>query len=184
MRHMIKAGHLGGNIYGGDPYTYEPRLWRYLIDKFRIRSVLDVGCGQGHSLAEFSRLGCWAVGLDGLAENANYLAVPVIQHDLTSGPFYISNIDLVWSCEVAEHIIESCVDNFVSTLCCGKTIAMTFAPTGALGYHHKNLQSQEYWIQKIEERGYHYSLEDTLEAMDVAEHQFFRENGLVFHRSC
>ena len=47
---QIKDGqdHLGGNINEGDPYTYCPTVWNYLIDRFCIKSVMDLGSGRGH----------------------------------------------------------------------------------------------------------------------------------------
>ena len=40
---MIDEGHLGGFLIEKDPATFMPHLWKYLCDKFKVKSVLDVG---------------------------------------------------------------------------------------------------------------------------------------------
>jgi hypothetical protein len=51
-----------------------PSLWRFLVERFGVRSVLDVGCGEGHAVLFFHRLGLFAHGIDGLLRNANHSA--------------------------------------------------------------------------------------------------------------
>src|SRR6188474_373147 len=58
-----KYPHLGGNIIGGDRNTFYPALWSWLVRRFDISTVLDVGCGEGHAMAEFSALGCEVHGI-------------------------------------------------------------------------------------------------------------------------
>ena len=53
---MVRDGHLGGYIQGGDPGTWCPHLWSWIVKEFEIRSVLDVGCGEGHSTKFFHDL--------------------------------------------------------------------------------------------------------------------------------
>lgn len=52
------APHLGGNLWQGDPWTFAPRVWRYMIDRFAVNSVLDIGSGRGHAAHWFHRAGC------------------------------------------------------------------------------------------------------------------------------
>src|SRR5262249_8244967 len=40
---MIKDGHLGGYIRGGDPGTWCPNLWKWAVQHFDVHVVLDVG---------------------------------------------------------------------------------------------------------------------------------------------
>ena len=91
---------LGGNVRHGDAWTYHPALWRYLVGRFGVRSVLDVGCGEGHAVRFFHALGVIAHGIDGLLINVQRAVYPIALHDLLIGP-YIMPVDLVWSCEVA-----------------------------------------------------------------------------------
>ena len=100
---------LGGNIRHGDANTFCPRLWDYLIKRFAIRSMLDVGCGEGHAVNYFFQKGVMAHGIDGLRRNVDRAVAAVAWHDILTGPYYMP-VDLVWSCEVAEHIMPENVD--------------------------------------------------------------------------
>jgi hypothetical protein len=51
--------HLGGNVTVGDPHTWCPSVWDYVISRFGVRSMMDLGSGCGKplyiSLTEASR---------------------------------------------------------------------------------------------------------------------------------
>lgn len=47
--------HLGGNALEGDPASFSPNTWDYLIDRFCVTSVLDLGSGLGHAAEYFHR---------------------------------------------------------------------------------------------------------------------------------
>ena len=176
---------LGGNVRHGDIHTWCPRLWRFLIERFAIGSVLDVGCGEGHAVKFFHGLGLHAHGVDGLATNVLRAVAPIALHDILSGPYYMP-VDMTWSCEVAEHIREDKVDNYIDTLVNGRVIAMTHAVPGQDGYNHVNCQPAEYWIERICRRGYFLS-EDNQILKEIAAGDYtwnyFARTGMVFLRS-
>ncbi|MGA9867861.1 MAG: beta-1,6-N-acetylglucosaminyltransferase [Acetobacteraceae bacterium] len=186
MYHIVdpKRPDLGGNLRHGDIHTSCPVLWRFLIDRFGIKSFLDIGCGEGHAVLFFHRRGVHSHGIDGLELNIRHAVAPICQHDLLSGP-YIMPVDLTWSCEVAEHIDESKVDYFIRTLTNGRVVAMTHAVPGQGGYHHVNCQSSDYWIDQLEQRGYCLAADNAI-FREVAskEHtwNYFMKTGLVFVR--
>jgi hypothetical protein len=173
---------LGGNLRHGDGQTITPGLWRLLVDRFAVRSVLDVGAGEGHSLAFFHRMGVTAHGIDGLMQNVARARFPIALHDLKTGP-YVYPCDLVYCVEVVEHIAEAHLDNLLDTLTNAPVIAMTHALPGQRGHHHVNLQSEDYWIEKLAERGYRPAIDnaffrDTARAENPG--SFFAQTGLVF----
>jgi SAM-dependent methyltransferase len=175
---------LGGNIRHGDANTYCPKLWTYLIERFALRSMLDVGCGEGNAVHFFHKRGVYAHGIDGLRRNVDNAVVPIALHDLLGGS-YIMPVDLVWTCEVAEHIDPAHVDNFIDTLANGRIVAMTHALPGQAGHHHVNCQAPEYWIDLMASRG--FSLErsqDAYRAISRTEDYptYFASSGLVFVR--
>jgi len=94
-------------------------------------------------------------------------------------------VNLVWSCEVAEHIEEQFVDNYLASIANGKVIAMTHATPQQGGHHHVNCQPPEYWIEKLDDRGYYLS-EDNEEIRKIASREdswnYFQSTGLVFLR--
>ena len=141
--------HLGGNINGGDKGTFYPALWEWLVERYSIKTVLDVGCAEGHAMEQFSKLGCFVLGIDGLSQNIAKCKQFTKVHDLTKSPFLCEKVDLVWCCEVVEHIEEKFVDNVIKTLSNGKYIAMTCALPKQRGYHHVNCQPCSYWVNLL-----------------------------------
>jgi len=176
---------LGGNLRHGDIHTWCPALWRFIVERFSIRSILDVGCGEGHAVSFFHKLGLVAHGIDGLSENVQHAVTPIAQHDLLAAP-YMMPVDLVWSCEVAEHIAADTVDHYLETLSNGRVVAMTHAVPGQLGHHHVNCQPAEYWIKHMQAHGYALS-EDNQILRDIAAKDYtwnyFSRTGLVFLRT-
>jgi SAM-dependent methyltransferase len=172
--------YLGGNIGGGDSGTFYPVMWECLIQDFKIKSVLDVGCGQGHTTRWFLNRGIAAIGLDGLKSNIPFCPNTCFEHDLTIEPYISSDgFDLVWCCEVVEHIEEKYIDNLLKTLVNGSMIAMTYAEPGQPGWHHVNCQPKEYWINKIESIGYQY-LPVMTDHLRLLADSWFQKHGLFF----
>src|SRR5688572_19773196 len=117
-RSQTDPPHLGGYIEGGDPDTWYPALWDWAYDQLGVRTVLDVGCGEGHTVRYFTSLGCEAFGIDGSAKAMRDSVAPSQQivHDFTAGPFDPRRtFDLVWSCEFVEHIDEEYSTHFLRT---------------------------------------------------------------------
>jgi hypothetical protein len=173
--------HLGGNIAGGDPATFEPQLWAWLINKYGIKTVLDVGCGEGIALCEFQRLGCTAVGIEGLYENISKCIFPVLQWDLEKGPVFFGGIDLVWCCELVEHVKPEYVDNVVDSITVGRILAMTHAVPGQRGHHHVNCQPDDYWIERVASRGMRFLPEESVASRKLAS-GYWCNSGLLFIR--
>lgn len=175
---------LGGNIRHGDPHTWSPRLWRYLVERYAIRSMLDVGCGEGHAVSFFAKLGVHAHGIDGLKHNVQRAVFPIALHDLLAGPYFMP-VDFVWSCEVAEHIDPLKVDFYLDTLANGRVVAMTHALPGQPGHHHVNCQPAEYWVEHMADRNYVLSEEtETFRSITARDEtwSYFTNSGLVFVR--
>lgn len=186
MVHVVDQDRpdLGGNMRHGDIHTWAPVLWRYLVSRFAIQSMLDVGCGEGHAVLFFHKLGIRAHGIDGLHSNVTRAVTPIALHDLLSSP-YVMPVDFVWSCEVAEHIAPEKIQNYIDTLINGRIIAMTHAVPGQGGHHHVNCQPKEYWIKLITDRGYVLS-EDNDIFIEISQKEYtwnyFSRTGLVFVR--
>ena len=169
LTHVInnQESHLGGNMNMGDPHSFSPSVWNYMIDRFALRSVLDIGAGQGHAANYFHKLGMQVVAVEGLAENCSRSVFPSVQLDLTKSSI-VCSVDLVNCIEVVEHIEEKYLDNLLDSLCCGKIILMTNAVSGQGGYHHVNEQSTEYWIKHLISRGCSLAVDDTNRVKQLA----------------
>tara|TARA_Y100000356_G_C11162278_1_gene236673 strand:- start:45 stop:692 length:648 start_codon:yes stop_codon:yes gene_type:complete len=190
---------LGGCALGGDGATYYPEMWNYMLEKYGIESVIDVGCGGGMSTDYFHGLGLDTKGVEGSSvacESANKMIGTSIvdQHDYeVDGPYIPKQeYDLCWSCEFVEHVNEEHANNFLETFKSCRFVAMTFAGKGQGGHHHVNEQPAEYWIAKLDEIGFDFLAQDTLELKEVAKADYakysplyqshFISRGLLFKR--
>lgn len=122
-------------------------------------SVLDVGCGPGVWLAEWSRIGVKEiVGADGDYVARDTLAIPADAFRAIdiSQPFDLGqHFGLVQCLEVAEHIPEAHSDTLIDNLCRhGDLIMFSAAIPGQGGEFHVNEQPYEYWRTKFTARGY------------------------------
>ncbi len=153
MQHgMVVAGHLGGYIPGGDEATWFPDMWDWIVPTLGIRSVVDVGCGDGRAVDHFHTLGTRVTGVDGIPQDH-----PLIEtHDFTTGPWPTDDRewDLAWCCEFVEHVEERYVDNFLATFARCRWVLMTHALPGQAGWHHVNCQPRAYWIDRMQAIGF------------------------------
>jgi len=161
---MIEDGHLGGTQAMGDPDTWFPEGWAFLVEHFSVKTALDFGCGVGFATDFFDRfLGVKCVGIEGSEVVIKHAKTEhIVRHDFTTSPLfprYLPNksveCDLIWSCEFLEHIEETYLPNVLHTIAFSypSVLAVTAAPPGAGGYHHVNCQPKEYWIEKIGKLG-------------------------------
>ena len=175
--------HLGGNFAVLNPATFCPESWSYVIRKYNIRSVLDVGSGQGHAPRWFADQGLTAYAVEGLKENVDHAIYPTDLFDLTEGA-YVKDVDMVNCIEVVEHIEERYLDNLLTTICAGRYLFMTHAVPGQKGYHHVNCQPTSYWEEHLAARGFRPSPEDTAEIQRLAANsKHIRETGMLFIRA-
>jgi SAM-dependent methyltransferase len=125
-----------------------------------IRSVLDVGCGRGMWLAEWTRAGAEEVfGVDGAPAEPDELAIPATAFrtlDLAV-PFDLGRrFELVQCLEVGEHIPRERSPTLINNLIRhGKLVLFSAATPGQIGEHHVNEQPFGFWRALFAERGYH-----------------------------
>ena len=176
---------LGGNIQEGDPYTYSPAVWDYVISRFSVSSVLDLGSGMGYSSEYFFRKGIRVIAVDGLDDNITSAVYPTVKIDIAQSSVRCK-VDLVHCQEVVEHIADSHLNNLLQSLCCGKFILMTHAlPEQVGGHHHVNLQRSDYWIRHLELCGFSHLVEDSDRIRRIAQQEgakYLANTGLVFAR--
>lgn len=186
MQHgMVVDGHLGGYIPGGDVHSYYPALFDWLVEELGVRSVIDVGCGEGHALDYFRALGCFTRGVDGIPQRG---LQGFICHDYETGPYEPGvPFDVCWSCEFVEHIEERFAPNFLATFASAELVLMTHAVPGQNGWHHVNCQPDAYWIARLASVDYRLDEELTartraLAAENGRQTNYYRDTGLAFRR--
>lgn len=157
--------HLGGCWPEGDPYTIMPDVWERLIAEYDIKSVLDIGCGTGHSLKWFHEHGMEAQGLEGdVMAIEKQVSVPglITPHDFTKGAYDPAReFDLGWCAEFVEHVDARFAPNFLDTFRHCKLIVLTHAVPGQAGFHHVNCQPDGYWIRLMDQWGFDHIQKET-----------------------
>lgn len=178
--------HLGGNMHGGDEGTdFSKDLWPWLVRKYEIKRLLDVGCAQGHAIRFFESLGVRALGLDGLWQNARRCGLPVIVHDLTKGPCVVEGIDFIWCCDVVEHVEEAFVPNILDTFKPAKRVALCHGTEGMAhsGWHHVNNKSVGYWAEKMISAGFELDEAGTAESHVITKgRSYWPDSGRIWVR--
>ena len=153
---------------------------------FKVRSVIDFGCGQGAWLREWRRSGAQEVlGLDGDYVNKDALLIDrseLLVSNLADPVDMGKKFDLVESLEVAEHLPESAASAFIESLVRhGDVVLFSAAAIGQGGHDHINEQPYEYWRDKFV--AHDYVLIDYLRAAikdNRAVEPWYRYNTLVF----
>ncbi|HWW87333.1 MAG TPA: methyltransferase domain-containing protein [Vicinamibacterales bacterium] len=138
----------------------QPRkLLDAVIERWRPRSFLDVGCGTGRTLEYVAGKGIECLGLEGSRAAVQASAVKqLIRLVNLNDPVNLGRtFDVIWSYEVAEHIHPVHTHTFLATLTQhGDKVVMSAAPPGQGGAGHFNEQPPSYWIAKMSERAFVY----------------------------
>jgi SAM-dependent methyltransferase len=180
----IEHPHLGGNVYNGpDVSGICPKLWEFFKKDLNIKSILDVGCGEGYAAKHLKDMGFEVFGIDGLDHNIVKTlekGVDAKCHDLVNSAYiHDKHLDMIWCCEVVEHIEEKYIKNLMRTLCQFDYVAMTHAEPGQLGYHHVNCKERSYWISLLEEYGFK---EVIVDPVHVDSDTWFAQHGILAKR--
>jgi SAM-dependent methyltransferase len=124
-----------------------------------VRSVVDVGCGDGSWLGVFRKLGVEEIlGIDGEYVDRDLLQIPQDRFQATdlTKPFGLKRVfDLAMSLEVAEHLPPESASPFVASLC-RLAPAVLFSAAIPLqgGNHHINEQWPDKWAALFREHGH------------------------------
>jgi hypothetical protein len=130
-----------------------------ILDKFKIRSVVDVGCGDGTWLKTFGAFGIDDVyGIDGGYITGDFLQIPMDRFQSMDLSFPVQlgrRYDLVVSLEVAEHLPEASAQRFIRFLVSlGPLVYFSAAIPRQGGRAHINEQWQSYWIKQFAVHGF------------------------------
>ena len=179
------AFHLGGadNVVE----TWMPDIWEGLIEKYDIRSVIDIGCGRGQNAKWFLDRGIYTIGVEGNLAYLNRGNMPLnktVLHDYTMAPYVPETaFDLCWSSEFVEHVEEKHIPNFIATFQRCKFVCLTHATPGQGGHHHVNEQTTEYWVKKMEDAGFQHILHQTREMRATGPDTDYGRRTLTFFKN-
>jgi len=138
-----------------------------LVEDFKPKSVLDVGCGMGLYVNEFDKLGIDVQGFDGSPAAIRQTVAKknlVWQEDIRDLDTSDKKYDMVLCVEVAEHIPKKYANKLVKHLTsAGDLVIFSASPKGLGGTNHINEQPIEYWLDKFGDCGFDYWGEETSE---------------------
>ena len=169
--------HLGGH---GNQTHLDDKLLSYLLRRYKIQTMLDIGCGPGGMVELALNKGIKAIGIDG--DHTIKRTVPCIIHDFVGGPYKPKDtFDLAWSVEFLEHIPEEYIPHFMPCFEACKRVVMTFS-ANVRPRRHYNPQKLPYWIKVFEEHGFAYSekISNRLRNRSSMRRNFFRDTGSYF----
>lgn len=146
-----------------DYHEWEKRLAADFFTRYKVRSVVDLGCGVGSYLDAAYELGM--APIKGYEINLHLASCHVPKHLLpfiSSGdvtlPLSGGGFDCSWSVEVGEHLDPQGTEQFVSNLVrlTDRLTLLTCAPPGQRGTAHINLRPKEEWIGRMTKNGMRY----------------------------
>lgn len=129
------------------------------------RSLADLGCGAGFIVEHFADK-VPVLGVEGSREAFQVMSPKARSNavcaDLTGPPLpRLKQFESVVCMEVAEHIPEERVEDFLAWFTAARQVLLTAAPPGQGGNHHVNEQPPEYWQELFANIGLRYDPQRT-----------------------
>ena len=148
-----------------------------------MKSIIDVGCGNGGYTKHLIDNGFECVGYDGSP------LTPEISDGLCgvmdfSQPVEVGEFDLVLCLEVGEHVPAHYEQVFIDNLVTAakQFIVISWATIGQCGSGHVNCQDNQYVIDEFFKRGFAYKEDKTQFLRDNATFWWFENTTMVFEK--
>jgi len=178
---MSKFSNKNYNIGGSFNKTHiDKGVLDLFMDKYKIKSMLDIGCGTGGMVKLALSKGINAIGVEGDG-SLDFETNNIILFNFVKSEFKLNTkFDLGWSVEFVEHVKEEYIKNYMSAFNRCKFVLITFSEKEEK--YHINLQNSKYWKNKFEEYKFKFLPETTklVKENSTMERDFIRKNGLVF----
>jgi glycosyltransferase involved in cell wall biosynthesis/predicted TPR repeat methyltransferase len=147
------------------PYDQEHAVWRThfrtvaeeIVDRYKPKRTLDVGCAKGFLVEHLRALGVEAFGTDiskYAISQVSEAARPYCREALATEPIR-ERFDLVTFIEVAEHMDEEEAKRAVANICgCTEQVLFSSSPSDFKEASHFNVHAREYWLSLFAEQGF------------------------------
>lgn len=149
--------------------------------KDRVKTVVDIGCGNGEYVRKFIEAGIDCIGFDGSPLTPN-ISGGLCQVRDFSQPTDIGVYDLAYSLEVGEHIPagyeQIFIDNVVKAS--NKYIVLSWAVEGQPGLGHINCRNNDYVIGEMQKLNCTYNKEDSEYLRSHSTFPWFANTVMVF----
>lgn len=147
-------------IRGGCISSAEAVVPTVYHDLLKPKTVIDIGCGEGHWANEFKKLGCNVTGIDGYYVTTSPLGsdFQAVDIDLPGSVSTLPKADLLICLEVIEHLTPARGESFVAELCdLAPTMLFSAAIPRQPGAGHINCQWPSYWASIFDKHGFSVS---------------------------
>ena len=175
---------------------YSEIVAKDLIERYKIESIVDFGCGVGFYVETAFKLGIKALGYEKyLSNSSDFMNKEILQFinegDVTL-PIICGKFDCAISVEVGEHIPENSSDRLVENMCnaSDRLIIFTAGHIGQKGKGHINCQKRKFWIEKFEQRGWNYLDKEVEKTRKIwsklkcaKEMPYLIENIMIFYKN-
>jgi hypothetical protein len=141
------------------------------FDIRRVKTIIDIGCGDGSYVKEFRRKGFTCDGFDGcpLTEKIPYCGIKDLSKELVFITAF--KYDLAICLEVGEHIPQKYEQFFIDNICItSDNIILSWAIEGQGGLGHVNCRNNDYIIAEMKKRNFDY---------DAIATNFLRKNSTL-----
>jgi SAM-dependent methyltransferase len=146
-----------------DSHMFDAKLCAAISFLYQdIKTIVDIGCGNGAYVKQLREYGFDCVGYDGSPRTPEITGGVCGVKDF-SEPQNVGKFDIVLSLEVGEHIPAEYETIFIDNLCRAskKHICMSWAIEGQNGLGHYNCRNNDYIIDKMRERGFTFDKESS-----------------------
>jgi len=156
------AAHLGG-FTSLDLDGISTNLWNFMLGPIAIKSIVDIGCGLGHSTKYFMDRKARVLCIEGSHDAVKNSLLPpevIVEHDFTLGAWWPDDtFDACWAVEFLEHIGRQYIRNYLPVFKKCAIIITTSSPWG--GWHHVEIHNLWWWRARFATAGFIYSEELT-----------------------
>jgi hypothetical protein len=138
------------------------------FDIRRVKTIIDIGCGDGSYVREFRKNGFDCIGLDGNPLTSKIPYCQVMDFSINLISFFN---DLAICLEVGEHIPQEYEQFFIDNICrVSDNIILSWAIEGQGGLGHVNCRNNDYIIAEMKKRNFDY---------DAIATNFLRKNSTL-----
>ena len=156
-------------------------VFNYICEKYKVKNMLDIGCGLGAMVDYALKNGINATGIDGDKTLDIFNRSEFIFHDYTEGPLNIDSVyDLGWCVEFLEHVEEQYLDNVFLTFSGCKVLCCTHALPGQGGYGHFNEQPPRYWLDIFDKYDFEFKLRESFHFRKISDMKEVGQDSLKF----
>jgi len=135
-----------------------------LLKKLGMKSIADLGCGNGHYSKHFRESGLQVRCFDGNPSTEKLTDGLCGVMDLSKAGADMGTQDFAMSLEVGEHIPKAHEQDFLNNVANAATrgVLLSWAIVGQGGTGHVNCQNNDYIMAEMKKRGFTYKEEESL----------------------